>query len=132
MWWSRVATTCAYSPPAVRMWPLIADATAAPPATARLPPSQKSFWTSTTSSARVIGRFLSCGHRLQRRLPPGECPGLRRQRRPCPLVVRPRLGQSLDRGGKGADLAGLHEGDDEVAVAVPGLDRGAADDLGQR
>ena len=33
---------------------LMAPATAAPPATARAPPSQKSFWTSTMISARDI------------------------------------------------------------------------------
>src|SRR3954469_13704567 len=34
------------------MWSVIAAATSAPPSTARLPPSQKSFCTSTTTSAR--------------------------------------------------------------------------------
>src|SRR5680860_1312896 len=32
----------------------ILNATSAPPSTARLPPSQKSFWTSTTISARLM------------------------------------------------------------------------------
>ena len=36
---------------------LIARATVAPPATASEPPSQKSFWTSTTSSARAMPRL---------------------------------------------------------------------------
>ena len=49
---------------------LIADATAAPPATARLPPSQKSFCTSTTTRARVIAVRSSLGHRLEHRLAP--------------------------------------------------------------
>src|SRR5688500_5213813 len=117
MWWSRVATTCAYSPAAVRMWSLMAAATAAPPATARLPPSQKSFCTSTTISARLIGGPSSCGHGVQRRLPAGECPGLLRQGGARPLVVGPGLAQRIHRRGGGADLACLHERDDEVAVA---------------
>src|SRR5580704_11874271 len=59
MWKSLVATTCPYpGPPATCS--LIACATAAPPATASEPPSQKSFWTSTMMSARM-GPTVSSG-----------------------------------------------------------------------
>src|SRR3954465_12789877 len=49
---SRVPTTYAYDDDL--MCRVIAVATSAPPETARLPPSQKSFCTSTTTSARVM------------------------------------------------------------------------------
>src|SRR5215212_7993716 len=113
------------------MWPLIAPATAAPPATARLPPSQKSFCTSTTISARVMPASSSV-HRLQYRLAAGERPGLRRQGLAHPLVVRPGLGQGRHGAQLAARLPALHEGDDEVAVAVPRFDRRGADHLGHR
>src|SRR5215204_6704578 len=96
----------------------IAAATAAPPLTARLPPSQKSFCTSTTTRARVMPPPRSRAHRLQRRLPPGECPRLLRQCLPDPLVERARLGQRLARGQLPAQLAAAHEGHDQVPVAV--------------
>ena len=51
MWWSRVATAWSY-PPAARCAEM-ARATSVPPATANEPPSQKSFWTSTTITARI-------------------------------------------------------------------------------
>src|SRR5215217_6821428 len=120
-------------------------ATAVPPATARLPPSQKSFWTSTTISARGMensflsglvrrpapsvrgvrgtGSFrLSGGHSLQHRLPAGQRPGLLRQRLAHPLVVRPGPGEGVRRTQLLAELAGPQQGGDEVAVAVPGGD----------
>src|ERR1700730_10008641 len=52
MWKSLVAPTCPYPGP-LATCSLIARATAAPPATASEPPSQKSFWTSTMMSARM-------------------------------------------------------------------------------
>src|SRR4051794_21199301 len=131
MWWSRVATTWSYR--AVRTCSVMAAATAAPPATARLPPSQKSFWTSTTISARLMRPPpASFGHRLQRGLPPGECPRLLRQRGPHPLVVRAGRGEGLGRRCLAADLTGAHQGDDEVPVARARLDRGTGDHLGDR
>src|SRR4051812_22194101 len=109
----------------------IAAATSAPPATARLPPSQKSFWTSTTISARVMAGLLSLGHGLQHRFAAGERPRLGRQRRPHLLVVRPGLPQRLGGAEVGGDGAAPDQRDDEVPVAVPGCDRLAADDLGE-
>src|SRR5215472_1579849 len=53
MWKSWVATTCAYPLPGVASSELMPRATAAPPATASEPPSQKSFCTSTMISARI-------------------------------------------------------------------------------
>ncbi len=52
MWWSRVATMCAYLPSARRTRSAMATALPAPPFTGMLPPSQKSFCISTTISAR--------------------------------------------------------------------------------
>src|ERR1700750_273510 len=65
MWGARVATATSYSGafgPFVDQWcsrSPMRNATSAPPCTARLPPSQKSFWTSTTSSARFMSVRLA-------------------------------------------------------------------------
>src|ERR1700753_3445732 len=48
---------CPYSTPPVVSHSLIDRATKAPPGTASEPPSQKSFWTSTTMSARTRSRY---------------------------------------------------------------------------
>src|SRR5450755_902458 len=55
MWKSRDATTWTY-PPDSRYW-LMTRATSAPPATASEPPSQKSFCTSTITSARTARAY---------------------------------------------------------------------------
>src|SRR5690606_28099715 len=51
-------TTAAYSPWWAARWALIRRATSVPPATPREPPSTKSFWTSTTSSARLMSPIV--------------------------------------------------------------------------
>src|SRR4051794_34877128 len=101
----------------MRMCAEIAAATAAPPATARLPPSQKSFCTSTTISARVMALLLAV-HGLQYRLAPRQRPRLGRQRRPYLLVVRPCLRKRLGGAQVTGDGSAPDQGDDEVAVAV--------------
>ncbi len=55
---SRVATMWSQRPGVEAMSSVTADATAAPPSTASDPPSQKSFWTSTTINARLISPIL--------------------------------------------------------------------------
>src|SRR3954468_758487 len=123
---SRVPTTYAYDDEL--MCAVMAAATAAPPETARLPPSQKSFCTSTTTSARVMASPCHSGrHGLQGRLPTRERPRLLRQRRPYLLVVGACLGQRrVGRRVAGA-LATPHQRDDQITVARTGLDRRAAD-----
>src|SRR6201992_1860548 len=79
MWKSLVATTCAYWE-AFATYSLMAWATAAPPLTASEPPSQKSFWTSTTISARM-GLTVSSGHWRR-----DESAGLLASHRPLPAA----------------------------------------------
>ena len=69
------------SRPSPAMCAEIAAATAAPPATASEPPSQKSFWTSTTISARMAPPESSRGqHRRDRGLAARQLQALPRHR----------------------------------------------------
>src|SRR3954468_12541972 len=58
---SWVATTWSNWPWCASRYSLISPASSAPPVTAREPPSQKSFWTSTMSNARDISVLLIDG-----------------------------------------------------------------------
>src|SRR5689334_20483813 len=94
-----------------------AAATAAPPATASEPPSQKSFCTSTTISALVTGALLEEGGR-DRGLAAGQLQALPRhgdERRPQPFAA---LGQ---RGHLVGGLSIAQQGDLEQAVVLADL-----------
>src|SRR3954471_6074183 len=131
-WWSRVATTWAY--PATLACALIARATAVPPATARLPPSQKSFWTSTITRARLMTpSCLPSGlDRLQHRLAAHQRPRLRRQGAAHPLVQLPGSDQRLGGAAAVDQLSATHQRHDQLPVVVGGGDGGGADHLGGR
>src|ERR1700712_545923 len=80
MWWSLVATTTSYAGALgslrVQWWSNaeMSLATWAPPVTGSDPPSQKSFWTSTTMRACFMGRRLlvALEARLDHRVALGE------------------------------------------------------------
>src|SRR4051794_37316807 len=103
MWWSLVATTTSYAG-ALGSWRVqwcssaaMSLATWAPPVTGREPPSQKSFCTSTTISARFMrGRLLvALEARLDHRLALGELPCDQRKLGARPAVALARVLQRL-------------------------------------
>src|SRR5687768_3755466 len=111
------------------MWREMASATAAPPATASEPPSQKSFWTSTTINALVMS--ASQVGRRDRGLAARELQALPRhahQRRAQAFAVL------LQRGDTRIDLSSAHQRDlhQSVVRAEFGLTGSLEHDLLQR
>src|SRR3954469_595045 len=142
-WWSLVATTCAYSG-ASRPRPLhrcssseMSCAACAPPVTGSEPPSQKSFCTSTTISARFMLARLAARRR------PGDPPrsAAHVHGRDDRVALRQRAGRHGQLGAGEEvplahglqrlppdDLAALHQRHQQRAVVAVVLRRGADPD----
>src|ERR687893_315466 len=97
-------------------------ATAAPPSTARLPPSQKSFCTSTTISARLMGVEASPPSAPERQ--PGQHVADRRVPQPPLVLAGAEVDVDVDAGRRGLV--------DEAHIAVVELVLGAAPDEQRR